>query len=239
MKSFEFIEESIQDKGIFKAVFLSGLPGSGKSTVIQKVTDGAVQPRIVNTDKSYEFLLKKNDVSANAATWEMFGPISKTINATLLRNYINSMLPMFVDGTSADTGALLRRSGILESIGYDTMMIWVNIDLDEAIRRAQARERKVDPNFIKRVHSQMEQNKAFYKQRFGANFIEVDNNADNFNAMEAQTYGTANKFFTSAVNNPIGRKNINKLEESGEKYLSPSIYSSEYINKITAVWYQK
>jgi len=239
MKSYEFLDESIEDKGIFKAVFLSGLPGAGKSTVIQKVTDGAVQPRIVNTDRSYEFLLKKNDISADAAAWALFGPQSKVMNSAMLYNYLNSMLPMFVDGTSADTGALLRRSGILESLGYDTMMIWVNIDVEEAIRRAQARERKVDPNFIRHVHDQIEANKQFYKSRFSSNFVEVDNNADNFNAMEAKTYGIASKHFMSPVQNPIGLKTINKLQESGEKYLVPSIYDAEYLKKVVGVWYQK
>lgn len=240
MRSTEFIlDESINDKGIFKACFLSGLPGAGKSTVISKVTDGAVEPRIVNTDKSYEFLLGKNNIEADAMAWELLGPLSKTLNAGMLYNYINSMLPMFVDGTSADSGALLRRSGLLEGIGYDTMMIWVNVDLEEAVARAQARERKVDPNFIRRLHTQMESNKTFYKSRFGGNFIEVDNNASNFNAMEAKTFNAANNFFSSTVSNPVGQKTIQKLRDSGEKYLVPTIYSEEYIKKLIGVWYQK
>lgn len=239
MKSREFIDESINDKGIFKAVFLSGLPGAGKSTVIQKVTDGAVDPRIVNTDRTYEFLLKQNNQSADAAAWAMLGPLSKTMNANTLYNYINGMLPLFVDGTSANSGALLRRAGILESIGYDTMMIWVNIDLEEAVRRAQARERKVDPEFIRRLHGQMEQNKQFYKQRFGGNFIEVDNNDDNFSSMEARVYGTANKFFAGPIQNPIGNETVQKLETTNDKYLIPNILDPQYIKKMIGVWYQK
>jgi len=244
MRSTEFInefklEESIQDKGIFKAVFLSGLPGAGKSTVISKITDGAVEPRIVNTDKTYEFLLDKNNAEANSVAWELFGPLSKTMNSAMLYNYINSMLPMFVDGTSANTGALLRRSGLLEGIGYDTLMIWVDIDIEESIRRVSLRKRKVDPNFIKSLQSQMSANKQFYKSRFGSNFIEVDNNNDNFSAMEAQTFSAANKFFMSPVLNPVGQKTIKKLQESGEKYLVPSIYDSEYIKKMVGVWYQR
>jgi len=240
MKSTEFLDESINDKGIFKAVFLSGLPGSGKSTIISKITDGATSPRIVNTDKSYEFLMNKNDVEGyDEITWSFFGPKSKTMNSTMLYNYVNGMLPMFVDGTSANTGALLKRSGLLESIGYDTMMIWVNVDLEQAIARAQGRKRQVEPDFIRRLHKQMEANKAFYQSRFGGNFIEVDNNNDNFASMEAKTYGISNKFFTSAVQNPIGIKNMQTLEETGKQYLTPSIYDPAYIKKMISVWYQK
>ena len=248
MKSNEFItqymhedllDESIEDKGIFKACFLSGLPGAGKSTVLSKVSDGTVEPRIVNTDRTYEFLLKKHGMEATGAAWNLLGPLSKTLNASSLYHYLNGMLPLFVDGTSADTGSLLRRSGILESLGYDTMMVWVDVNLDEAIKRAQARERKVDPSFIKHLHKQMANNKEFYKSRFGNNFIEVNNNADNFSAMEIKTYNIANRFFNSPVQNPYGNKTIDKLKEANEKYLVPTIYDSEYLKKMVSVWYQK
>jgi len=241
MKSNEFIlDESINDKGIFKACFLSGLPGAGKSTVIQKITDGATSPRIVNTDRSYEFLMNKNDVDGyDDITWAFFGPRSKTMNATMLYNYINGMLPMFIDGTSANTGALLKRSGLLESVGYDTMMIWVNVDLEAAIARAQGRKRKVDPDFIRRLHKQMESNKQFYQSRFGSNFIEVDNNDNNFQAMEGKTSSITNQFFMSVVQNPIGVNNIKQLEENNEKYLVSSIYDPDYIKKMISIWYQK
>jgi hypothetical protein len=50
---FQYIQElneSINDKGIFKAVFMSGSSASGKSYVISKITSGQIQPRMVNSD---------------------------------------------------------------------------------------------------------------------------------------------------------------------------------------------
>jgi hypothetical protein len=44
------MNEGIQDKGIFKACFMSGSAASGKSYVITKITSGQINPRIVNTD---------------------------------------------------------------------------------------------------------------------------------------------------------------------------------------------
>lgn len=41
------LSESINDKGLFKAVFILGIPGAGKSTVIRQITDGAIHPRVV------------------------------------------------------------------------------------------------------------------------------------------------------------------------------------------------
>ena len=232
---FHEINESINDKGIFKAVFLAGLPGAGKSTVTQKVTDGAVNPRIVNTDRSYEFLLKKHGKEANREAWKLLGKTSEILNKSMLENYLNGMLPMFIDGTSSNPSSAMRRAGIVESLGYDIAMVWVNITLDTALKRIAGRERKVNTEFVKSIYETIEDNKGLYKSRFGANFIEVNNNNDNFSAMEGQVYNTVTKFFSSPVINPIGKRIIDK----GEKYLIPNVYDSEYINKIVNVWYNK
>ena len=59
------ITEGINDKGIFKAVFMVGFPGAGKSFVITKIKSGEVEPRIVNTDKTIEFMSKTLGISPN------------------------------------------------------------------------------------------------------------------------------------------------------------------------------
>jgi len=233
----EQITESIQDKGIFKAMFFAGLPGAGKSTVAQRVTDGAVSPRIVNTDRSYEFLLKKYGNDAGPTAWAMLGEISKTINSGLLVNYLNGMLPIFVDGTSANPSAAMRRAGIAESLGYDTAMIWVDVTYETALARIQKRERKVDPNFVKHVYETIEGNRELYRGRFGKNFIEVDNNSDNFNVMEGKVFNATSRFFTENVENAIGQRLVQSMEESGDKYLVPNVYTMEYIQKVVSVWY--
>ena len=231
------INESINDKGIFKAMFFAGLPGAGKSTVAQRVTDGAVSPRIVNTDRSYEFLLKKHGKDAGTAAWALLGDTAKTINETMLANYLNGMLPIFVDGTSANPSAAMRRAGIAESLGYDTAMIWINVSFETALERIQKRERKVDPDFVQKVYSSLEGNKQLYQSRFGANFIEVDNNGTNFDEMEGKVFNNASRFFTEPVSNQIGQRLIQQMAESGDKYLVPNVYTMEYIQKVVSVWY--
>ena len=167
----------------------------------------------------------------------MLGAPSKAINTELLANYLNGMLPLFVDGTSANPSAAMRRSGIAESLGYDTAMIWVDVTYETALARIQKRERKVDPEFVKRVYSTLEGNRELYKGRFGSNFIEVDNNSDNFDQMEGKVFNAASRFFTEPVSNPIGQRLITDMEETGNKYLVPDVYSMEYIKKVVSVWY--
>ena len=57
MKTFHDLQEGLQDPNIFKAFFLSGGPGSGKSFVVRK-SAGGMGLRIVNSDDVFEKYLK-------------------------------------------------------------------------------------------------------------------------------------------------------------------------------------
>jgi 4-hydroxy-tetrahydrodipicolinate reductase len=68
MKFEEFLlQESINDKGILKAVFVVGMPGAGKSYTVSNLK-GQVSPKIVNTDVALEFLSKKTKIPAVICT---------------------------------------------------------------------------------------------------------------------------------------------------------------------------
>lgn len=231
------IYEGVEDKGLFKAVFFAGLPGAGKSTIASRITDGAVSPRHVNTDRSYEFLLKKFGQEATPAAWAMLGKQSQSINSEALLNYLNGMLPLFIDGTSANPIASNNRADIAEQIGYDIAMVWVNIDFDTAMQRMQGRERKVDKEFVEHVYNVISDNKAGYQQRFGSNFIEVDNSGDNFTEMEGKVFNIMNRFFQSPIQNPTGTRIVEKLRGSSEKYLVPTITTQEQLQQMVNSWY--
>ena len=236
MKLREILTESVNDKGIFKAVFLAGLPGTGKSTIIERITDGTIAPRLINTDRSYEFLLRKHGQEASNVAWQLLGQESKSINMEALSHYINGMLPLFIDSTSADIKSAMRRVSILESLGYDVSAIWVNTDVETAIERINQRDRKVDPEFIQKVHSTVDANKTLYQQMF-KNFTEVDNNADNFSQMESSVYNKTNQFFNSSIQNTTGNRIYQQLTDSTEKYLVPSVYTKEHLDNVVSTWY--
>ena len=60
------LEEGVYDPGIFKAIFLAGGPGSGKSWIAGQVTRPSIHGlKIINSDDMFEHLLKKNKVSMN------------------------------------------------------------------------------------------------------------------------------------------------------------------------------
>ena len=235
MKLLEYLKlnEGIQDKGIFKAVFMAGTPGSGKSYTISKIKSGKIWPRIVNTDKT--FPLYKEDWFNN---WNKIKDKVKTINKNQLALYINSMLPLFVDGTSSQTSTVLRRTGLLESFGYDCGMVFINTNLETSLERASKRERKVDPEFIKRVYDQTEKAKSFYRGKFDT-WLEINNNeGDLTNKVILNAYKKISQFYNSPMRNPIGKEYKKVMLKNGWKYLDPNIKDLNNIKALIDAWYQ-
>lgn len=242
MKLNSLLTESIEDKGILKAVFVIGIPGSGKSYTITKINDGSIQPRIVNTDKLYEFLGKTQGVSIGSDSdpneTRRILDLSKKLTRIQLLQYINSLLPLFVDSTSFDAPNILRRIGLLEGFGYDVGIVWVYSDLKTALERARARERHVDEEFITRVYQKTEANAQFLKSKV-AKFVKIENDGLLDNEAILDAYKSIANFFRSPISNPVGIKTIEDMRESGDKYLIPNVYSKEELNRILGIWYKK
>ena len=70
MKRFSFflqeeenLQEGINDPNLFKAIFMAGGPGAGKSFVSTKATDVTQGLKVINSDTALQFLLSKAGMS--------------------------------------------------------------------------------------------------------------------------------------------------------------------------------
>lgn len=234
----QFVSESVNDKGIFKAIFIIGIPGAGKSYTVKQL-NGGVQPRVVNTDRATEYLSKKSGSVISSKDWPKFRDDAHRITKGALQNYLNSALPLFIDGTSNDTSNILHRAGILESLGYDVGMIFVDTSLETALKRAASRtERTVDPAFIKAVNDQALDNQRFFSSKFEF-FKTIKNDADEMtDDVLIDAFKKVNSFFDSPVSNPVGKRLIAEMKEKNLKYLSPDIMSKEILSKKVEGWYR-
>lgn len=176
----DLITEGVYDPGVFKAVFLSGGPGSGKSTVVKKLALPALGLKMVNTDKAFENGLKKAGLTLDLrkADFNKVDPIrakAKTITAKNLDAYLDGRLGLIFDTTSADSSKIKKYKKMLDNIGYEYKMVFVNASLDNAQKRNEKRARKLPPQIVKGDWDKAQKNANEYKKIFGKNFVEITN----------------------------------------------------------------
>lgn len=222
-----------------KAIFIVGIPGSGKSYTASKLT-GQIAPRVVNTDRATEYLIKKGN-QVNTETWPKFKDTAHHVTKTALGNYINSMLPLFIDGTSNDASNILQRAGILESLGYDVGMVFIETSLETAIKRANERlkhtGREVGEDFIRAVEAQAADNRKFFASKFPFFKVIKNDEGELDDATLTKAFKDVAGFFNQPIENPVGKRNVEKLREANQKYLS-DLMGQDAINKKLEAWYK-
>jgi len=101
---------------------------------------------------------------------------AKAITQRKQASHIDGRLGLVIDGTGKDVTKIKRASEALRSLGYETMMIFVNTSLDVAQQRNQQRPRSLDPKEVEKMWNAVQQNIMAFQQVFGTgNFIVVDN----------------------------------------------------------------
>ena len=209
MKTFYELQEGLYDPNIFKAFFLAGGPGSGKSFVVRKTT-GGLGMRVVNSDDIFEKLLDKEGLSKKMPASEkeprdIVRARAKGLTAKKKANYLEGRLGLIIDGTGKDYDKIARQATKLKQLGYDVHMIFVNTSLDVALERNAKRARSVPEPLVVKSWKDVQQNIGKFSQYFRQNFVVVDNNdaKENdgmiFNSIFKQIKGLANKKPTSKI----------------------------------------
>ena len=192
----DLIMEGVYDQGIFKAVFLMGGPGSGKSTVVERLSLKALGLKLVNTDKAFEVGLKKAGMSLDlrGADFSKVDPIrakAKKITGTALDLYIGGRLGLIFDTTAAKSSKIENYKKMLDKIGYEYKMIFVNTNLENAQARNQKRARKLPPEIVKGDWEASQKNANIFRKMFKKDFVEITNDDDvkSFEKKAEQLYG--------------------------------------------------
>ena len=180
MKNFQDLREGLNDPNIFKAFFLAGGPGSGKSYVVRKTT-GGTGLQIVNSDDAFERYLKIAGLSQKmpedeTAERDIERKRAKRVTKARQEGYLEGRLGLIIDGTGKDYEKIAKQSNELKQLGYDTHMIFVNTSLDTALERNAKRPRSVPESIAVKSWKDVQSNIGKFSQHFRQNFIVVDNN---------------------------------------------------------------
>ena len=194
MRKFQqYITEGVYDPSIFKAFFLGGGPGSGKSWV-SKSALGGMGLKVIDSDGAFESKLRKEKLTLNFAAHDDKEIIArdkirsraKQIAGMQLGMALEGRLGIIIDSTARDVEKISGQAQNLRAIGYDIHMVFVNTTLEVALERNRSRPRQLPDAIVINSHKQIQKNLGKLQRIFGhRNFLIVDNNkyGENVNPM--------------------------------------------------------
>ena len=180
---FQDLQEGLYDPNIFKAFFLAGGPGSGK-TFVTRNAFGGTGLRQINSDSAFENALRKHGLSLKmpedeAEARDILRARAKGTTDKTMDLSIKGRLGMVIDGTGRDYDKIANQKAILQQLGYDCYMIFVNTSLEVALERNKRRERSVPEYITRKSWTQVQSNIGRFQNTFGmSNMIIVDNSKD-------------------------------------------------------------
>ena len=186
MKKFDdirYLQEGLYDPHIFKAFFLAGGPGSGKTFVTMSAFSGSGL-KVINSDAAFERALKKNNLSLKmpddeAESRDMLRARAKATTGKVLDLAIMGRLGMVIDGTGRDFDKIKYQASLLQQLGYDCYMVFVNTSLEVALERNKKRERSVPEYITRKSHAIVQGNIGKFQNSFGMdNMVIIDNSKD-------------------------------------------------------------
>ena len=181
MKTFQELQEGVYDPNIFKAIFMAGGPGSGKSYVARRTT-GGMGMKMVNSDDIYEKML--NDAGLDTTPEDIYSDQgqeirgrAKGVTQRMQGNFLKGRLGLIIDGTGKDYDKIAKQVQGLKALGYECYMIFVNTSLDTAQEQNAKRKRTLPAREVADMWNAVQNNIGKFQRLFGsANFIIVDNN---------------------------------------------------------------
>ena len=207
--------EGVNDPSIFKAIFLAGGPGSGKSFVVGKTALQALGFRLINSDKPFEKGLAKAGLTSApediaSAQGQSIRAKAKAITGKQMTMALEGRLGLVIDGTGKDYAKIKKQVDMLRDIGYAVHMIFVNTDLETALDRNDKRPRTLDKDMVTGMWKDVQKNIGKFQGLFRNRLIIVDNSNDS--DIDGQTLGAFKRIKTWAAKAPENAIAVNWIK---------------------------
>jgi len=188
------------DRGQFRAIFVTGGPGSGKDIIIREAIAEARAVEL-NTTQAFDYLQDKVRLSERTGD--------------LRREAIRNRSPLIINGPADDHDRIMTIKEELEELGYETMMVFVNTTNEVSKERNEKLNRMISESIrLNKWEESQKIHKAFQEQF--RNILSFDN-SPTYREIEQQiteTYHNINDFLDDKEYNDIAfswLENHNKL----------------------------
>ena len=206
------LEEGVNDPGIFKAVFLAGGPGSGKSFMVGKTALTTLGLKLINSDPAFEAQLKK--VGLKATPEDIFTPKgqdarakAKRLTAKQQEMALKGRLGLVIDGTGKDYDKIQKQAIALRKLGYETAMIFVNTNLETAVARDAKRDRTLGREEVTKMWNAVQDNIGKFQKFFGTGMVIVDNSdGADWQTASNTAYKKMSKWVSMKPKHPAAKK---------------------------------
>ena len=209
------VDEGVNDPHIFKAVFLAGGPGSGKSFVARNIL-GGTGLKTMNSDDVYEILMNKQDLALDPETiaspqGQQIRDKAKMMTKRRSVNWIDGRLGLLIDGTGKDVAKYQKQAEFLRMLGYDVAMIFVNTSEEVAQQRNRQRARSLKPEMVSAMWNDVQQNLMKFQQIFGAGRFHIIDNSGGLEDLDRQknfdkVYNETQRFLNTPPSKPAAKK---------------------------------
>ena len=254
-KQYNQLTEGINDKFPLKALFIIGVASSGKSTISAPLKFYA---KHIDVDYPQEYYAEKYDIDfgrdGSAEGKNTIRKLGKRITLEELENYVDGMLPMVINVVGDDAERTKSRIKLLRDFGYDVGMIYINADIEKALKRILSRRygkdnnrhRSITPAYVydsyKKLITNVKQYQDLLYDRASTNeelldfFIQIQNNGFIGDETITRIHKEAKKFLSAPVKNKRGQKILDQLKSEKKKVLSDILDRKEIQEKI-AHWF--
>jgi cytidyltransferase-like protein len=198
------------NRGVFKAIFVTGGPGSGKDIIIREAIPESRAVEL-NSSQAYDYLADKQKLSEKTNDFR--------------REAIRNRGPLIINGPADSIEKINHIKEELEDLGYSTLMVFVNTTNEVSQERNTKLSRMMVESIRYDKWSQAQKNKQLFSESFDR-FIQVDNTGSLESIEEdiTQTYLNIHNFIEGKV---YGDISLSWLEKHGKLNTSDNLIKEE------------
>ena len=198
------------NRGVFKAIFVTGGPGSGKDIIIRESIPEA-RAVDLNSNHAYDYLADKQKLSEKTSDFR--------------RESIRNRGPLIINGPADSIDKINHIKEELEDLGYSTMMVFVNTTNEVSQERNTKLSRMMVESIRYDKWTQAQKNKELFAEAFD-NFMQIDNTGSLESIEEdiTKTYLNINEFIENKM---YGDISLSWLEKRGKLNIGNNLVKEE------------